>query len=319
MRFSLALAFALAFAASAARAGEVSPMQEGYWFCQTVQSAPTATLYVSDHFEANADRSEVPSAFKKMLAAKYGYAGQVSCSTALKGAGILEKISGDNQRWYGQIRAGGGKVVETHWTFAAEAERLSYQCSGGAEHMKGDMRAATYLYTDVLDMPGSEQAKLSEAWIAHIETLHPGWFFASKGCTLLPADATERKSMIDNMMASWKAHNAELVRLDWKYAPLGATAKPAAVPSAAAAANYYQCWMSDAGGGYYMTDGFPSAKDEAAVKAAWRTHIVALHPPKGFAQIGCKALPADATERRKAIDFNFSYAGPVATRIDWIP
>lgn len=212
------LALTIAMAASAAHAGE-SVDNDGIWFCQSIMSSPTATLYVSDHFDGRFDLAEVPNAFKKMIAAKYGADVQPSCSHAYRGPGILEKIKGDNQRWYGQIRAGGGKVVETHWVFAPQAERTAYVCFGGAQYAKNSAPAYSFFYTDAIEMPGSEQAKLGDAWDAYLKEQHPGWFFPYKGCNMIPSGQTAQ-SVIDGHTQAWMPHRAEIIHVDWKYGPV---------------------------------------------------------------------------------------------------
>ncbi len=121
IRIGLALT-ALALAAPL-HAGEAPATVDAYWHCHNIQSSPTATLYVSKLFDANAGQGEVYAAYKAMLASKYGITSQVSCSAAYKTTlGVHEKLVGDNARWFQQIRAGGGKVVDTGWTYATEAE-----------------------------------------------------------------------------------------------------------------------------------------------------------------------------------------------------
>ena len=108
---------ALMLAASAS-AGESQGTTEGFFLCQNIQASPTAPLYVSNLFEANAERGKVYQAYQQMLAAKYGLTTQVSCSMAYKGPGIREKLEGDNARWFQQIRASGGQVIHTGWTYS---------------------------------------------------------------------------------------------------------------------------------------------------------------------------------------------------------
>jgi hypothetical protein len=315
---------ALALVAIApARAGESTGYEQpGYWKCQTIQANPTAPLYVSDIFELQADPAEVQNGFQQSLAAKYGVKGQVSCSMAYKGAGILEKLKADDQRWFEQIRSGGGEVVETHWSFQPASARLPYLCMAGAQYQKDGARAYSYFYTDAFDMPGSEQPKLTRAWTAYVEALHPDWFFPAKGCILLPADPASRQAVIDGQAAPWKAQNAEIVHASWKYAPESADASPSAAAASAAyatnqatAQHFYQCFWTAVGRGYYITDGFGSDKDPGA---AWRAYMLAKHPPsEGFAQMRCMTLPDDAGEREKMLRQNAAIAGQGATRIDW--
>jgi hypothetical protein len=105
MRVPLCAAMAVIGVATADAGESTGYEQPGYWKCQTIQSSPTATLYVSDIFERKADPAEVQSAFQQMLAATYGLKDQVSCSMAYKSTpGIFEKMKADDQRWFQQIR-----------------------------------------------------------------------------------------------------------------------------------------------------------------------------------------------------------------------
>lgn len=300
---SITCCFVSIFAVSIvpALAGE-SVDNDGIWFCQSIQSSPTATMYVSDHFDGRFDLAEVPNAFKKMIAAKYGADVQPSCSHAYRGPGILEKITGDNQRWYQRIRAGGGKVVETHWAFVPAAERLTYVCFGGAQYARNGAPAYSFIYTGAVEMPGSEQGGLSLAWDAYLKEQHPDWYFPYKGCNMVPSGQTAQ-SIIDSHTASFMPGKAEKVSVNWKYAPQTASAAPneatAAIATAPtggeAGAGFYQCSMTSLGANY-MTPGFRSAKDLRTLAADWQAYIRKAHPVTGFARANCW----EATERQAA-------------------
>lgn len=287
----------------AAAAGESTGFEQpGYWKCQTIQTSPTAPLYVSDIFELKANPAEVQSAFQQTLAAKYGIKPQVSCSMAYKGPGILEKLKGDDQRWFQQIRAGGGEVVETHWTFAPQAARFSYQCWGGAEVAAGAERKHHFFYADPIELPGDMEGKINESWIAHLADLHPGWFFAaSQGCQRLPADPAAHAGVVASIMDPWKARNAEIHKLDWTYAPL--------VKNAAddVSSVFCQALRTD-NKHWYVTPVFPMASvDEAnAAMNAWRTYVKGLKDPDGMVVgdtylAGCDGpAPAKGLQQQKA-------------------
>lgn len=129
---TIVVGFGVALLCNVARAGEIPAARAGPWFCQSIHSDPTATLYASDVFGGTFDGSEVKSAFQNTLKAQHGVAIQVSCSMAYDTPGIREKIDADHQRWFTQIRNGGGTVVETHWTFEPAKTTFAYECFGGA-------------------------------------------------------------------------------------------------------------------------------------------------------------------------------------------
>ncbi len=300
MRISIwMIACSCMMAAGAAVAGE-SVDNDGIWFCQSTMTSPTATLYVSDHFDGRFDLAEVPNAFKKMIAAKYGADIRPSCSHAYRGPGVLEKITADNQRWYAQIRAGGGKVVETHWKFMAQAEHTGYVCFGGAQHAKNGAPAYSFFYTDEIAMAGAEQAKLNEAWDAYLEAQHPGWFFPYKGCNMIPSGQTAQ-SIIDGHTQAWMPHKAELIHVDWKFAPVAKNAADDA-PS-----EFCQALRTD-NKFWYVTPVFPMASvDEANLAMnAWRTHLRGLTDPEGVSVAdsylsGCDGPgPGKAMSQQKA-------------------
>lgn len=299
MRLIIGLALTILMPAAAARAGE-SVDNDGIWFCQSVMSSPTATLYVSDHFDGRFDLAVVPNAFKKMIAAKYGADIQPSCSHAYRGPGILEKLKGDNQRWYGQIRAGGGKVVETHWTFAAQAERVSYVCFGGAQYAKNGAPAYSFFHTDAIEMAASERGKLDEAWNAYLAEQHPGWFFPYKGCNMIPSGQTAQ-SIVASHTQAWMPGKAEIVHVGWTYAPATKSAAddtPSEFCQALRTDNKY----------WYVTPVFPMASvDEAnAAMSAWRVYLRGLKDPEGMSVAdsylnGCDGPgPAKAMKQQSA-------------------
>jgi hypothetical protein len=298
----LLLSLAASWFATTAGAGEIPAAQAGLWFCQSIQSSPTTTLYASDVFGGTFDGSEVKSAFQNALKTQHGVTVQVSCSMAYDTQGIREKIEGEHQRWFTQIRNGGGTVVETHWTFAPASERFAYQCFGGAQHMNGTARVSTYLYTDPLEMAGAQQDKLGLAWEAYLAELHPGWLFAgAEGCTRLPNDPTQRQAVIDSNAERWKALKAEMVRVNWTFAPVQASADDN-VPSV-----FCQALRSD-NKQWYVTPVFPAATaaEGTAAMNAWRTYLKGVKDPDGNIVAesyldGCDGPgPAKAMKKQKA-------------------
>ena len=318
-------ATSLVFACAAARAGEIPATQSGIFFCQTIGDA-AKPLYVSNVFEGNFSRDDAGRAFARELSTKYGITQQVSCSMAYKGPGIADKLNADHQRWFQQIRTSGGQVIETHWIFDPTNVRVAYLCFGGAQYAKAGARAAAYLSTDPIEMPVSDQEKLGLAWDAYLTGLHPGWFFAAKGCQVLPDDATKRREVIDSYAAQWKSQNAEMVHVNWTYAPVP-TSAGAAAPSV-----FCQALRGD-NKFWYVTPVFAAATvaDGTAAMNAWRTYLKGIKDPDGMVVAdsylaGCDGPgPAQAMAHQRAarneqindgggrvFEMTWTYAGPAA-------
>jgi hypothetical protein len=212
----MALTLAALAVASQAGAGEFGAKQKGLWLCQNNQASPTATLYASELFEANAARDEVSAAFKKMLAGKYQVTSGVSCSMAFNSPGIAEKLKADNLRWFKQLRASGAKVVETGWKFAADDQGSAtaptspsvagatpaalppktYQCwlnSYGNNYITPSFTSSTEYY------------KLNADWRAFITKAHPPSGPAQVACMEM-----------DPKQAASNLAQAERKRVDWK-------------------------------------------------------------------------------------------------------
>ena len=261
---------------AAARAGEIPATQSGFFFCQSIGDA-AVPLYVSDVFEGNFSRNDAARAFERELSTKYGVTRNASCSMAYEGPGIAEKLNADHQRWYQQIRTSGAQVIETHWVFEPTHVRVAYLCFAGAQHVKAGARAASYLSADPIEVAVSEQDKLSLAWDAYVTGLHPGWFFPAKGCQALPDDATKRREVIDSYAVQWKSQNAEMVRVNWTYSPVQASAADTA-PSV-----FCQALRSD-NKFWYVTPVFAAATaaDGTAAMNAWRTYLKGIKDPDGL-------------------------------------
>lgn len=212
----IALTLVTLAVASQAGAGEYQAKQQGLWRCQNNQASPTAPLYVSELFEANAARDEVSAAFKKLLAEKYSVTSAVSCSMAFKAPGIEEKLKADNLRWFKQLRASGTKVVETGWKFAAAAQAATtasiapsvasaapapqppknYQCwlnSYGNNYITPSFASSTEYY------------KLNADWRAFITKAHPPSGPAQVGCM-----------ETDPNVAANNIAQPQRTRIDWK-------------------------------------------------------------------------------------------------------
>lgn len=211
----IALTLAALAVASQADAGEFGAKQKGLWRCQNNQASPTATLYASELFEANAARDEVSAAFKKLLAEKYKVTSEVSCSMAFNSPGIAEKLEADNLRWFKQLRASGTKVVETRWKFAADAQGSTapiapstagatpaalppkaYQCwlnSYGNNYITPSFTSSTEYY------------KLNADWRAFITKAHPPNGPAQVACMAIdPKQAASNLAQVERKPIDWK-------------------------------------------------------------------------------------------------------------------
>jgi hypothetical protein len=198
---------------------------------------------------------------------------------------------------------------------------LTYVCTGGAEHMKGSARVSSFLYTDPVEIPGSEYAKLEEAWSAHLETLHPGWYFATKNCAQLPSDNAERQRVIDGTAEPWKRQNAEMVHIAWKYAPVQKSPDDD-VPSV-----FCQALRTD-NKEWYVTAVFPmaTAAEGTAAMNAWRTHLRSVKDSAGNSVgesylSGCDGPgPAKAMRHQRAErDEKIRDGGGRVVETDWLP
>ena len=176
-----------------------------------------------------------------------------------------------------------------------------YLCWGIAQHAKETTRLASYFYTDVIEVTAPQAGPLSEAWIAHLEELHPGWYFQAKGCTLLPNEATKRQIVIDATAAQWNNMNPEKVHTNWSFTPLQKSAADDA-PTV-----FCQALRSD-NKDWYVSPLFPAATadEETAAANAWRTCLKGNKDPDVYVVVesylsGCDGPgPANAMKHQKA-------------------
>ena len=131
--------------------------------------------------------AELQNAFQQHLLAKYAYKGQASCSMGSPNGRPASELQADMQRQYSQFRAQGKKIVETGFTMASPGITLAYGCFGVAKVRRAGMPDSTYYLTSKVFRlkPGDHGAELSNAWIDHLKSIHPGWYFQSPGCLLL--------------------------------------------------------------------------------------------------------------------------------------
>jgi hypothetical protein len=131
------------------------------------------------------------------------------------------------QRQYAQFRAQGKKIVEIPWTITSPGVTLAYQCFGVAEVRSAGTRAVHVLHSKIFRIQVGNQGELGLAWIDELKRLHPGWYFPSPGCNLLPADAAQHKALLDNTVAMYASSKPQVTPVDWQYRP-GAAAETAA-------------------------------------------------------------------------------------------
>jgi len=211
----IALTLVALMVASQAGAGEFGAKQKGLWRCQNNQASPTATLYASELFEANAARDEVSAAFKKLLADKYQVTSSVSCGMAFDGPGVAEKLNADNLRWFKQLRASGTKVVETGWKFVADAPASAAPAAPPVANAKpAALPPKTYQcwlnsygnnYITPAFTSSTEYYALNADWRAFITKAHPPNGPAQVACMEM-----------DLKQAASNLAQAERKRNDWK-------------------------------------------------------------------------------------------------------
>ena len=203
---------------------------------------------------------------------------------------------------------------------AEPAGVVTYVCTGGAEHVKGSARVSSFLYTDPVQIPGSDYVKLEEAWMAHLETLHPGWYFATKGCSQLPNESA-RQSVIDDAATTWKRLNAEMVHIGWKYAPVQKS------PADDMPSVFCQALRTD-NKEWYVTAVFPMATAEQGTAAMneWRMHLRNVKDSAGNGVgesylSGCDGPgPAKAMRHQRAArDEQIRDGGGRVVEVDWLP
>ena len=193
-------------------AGESTGTLRGLWLCQNAPIKEAA--YFAAIFEATADRVVVIQSFQKMLAAKYGYQGDVSCGV---GTGVSEadiaKAGEDRERFVKQLQQSNIKVFETGWRFEGETQSASaappaaaaasaaapaknYQCwidSFGNNYM-------TPAFSSTTELP-----KLISDWRAYITNAHPPSGYAQVTCMEMePSQAASNLAQAGRSLVDWK-------------------------------------------------------------------------------------------------------------------
>jgi hypothetical protein len=87
---------------------------------------------------------------------------------------------------------------------------------------------STYvLRSGIFRIQAGNQAELATRWIDHLKSLHPGWYFQSPGCNLLPADPAAHQEYVARHVAMYERFKPRVTLLDWQFRP-GAPAQTAA-------------------------------------------------------------------------------------------
>lgn len=195
----------------------------GWFRCDTNTGGDT--IYATPFFDWTGTFDELQNAFQQHLMAKYAYSGRVSCSMASPGGNTLANLQADMQRQYTQFRAQGKKIVELSWTILSPGVTLAYQCFGVAQVRRAGMPDSTYLlHSEVVRIKVGNSGELATAWVDELKRLHPGWYFPSPGCSLLPADPAEHQAFLNSMVEMYASSKPNVSQLDWRYQPGAAAA-----------------------------------------------------------------------------------------------
>lgn len=188
----------------------------GWFRCDTNTGGDT--IYATPFFDWTGTFDVLQNAFQQHLLAKYGYKGRVNCSMASPGGSTQASLQADMQRQYTQFRAQGKKIVELSWTILSPGVTLAYQCFGLAKVRRAGMADSTYLlYSKVTRIQVGNGEELYTAWIDELNRIHPGWYFQSPGCNLLPADPAEHPAFLSSMVAMYANSKPVVTQLDWQY------------------------------------------------------------------------------------------------------
>ena len=190
----------------------------GWFRCDTNTGGDT--IYATPFFDWTGTFDVLQNAFEQHLMAKYGYKGRVNCSMASPAGNTLASLQADMQRQYSQFRAQGKKIVELSWTMLSPGVTLAYQCFGVAKVRRAGMPDSTYLlHSEVVRIKVDNGGELYAAWIDELKRLHPGWYFQSPGCNLLPADPAQHPAFLNSMVNMYASSKPKVVQLDWQFQP----------------------------------------------------------------------------------------------------
>jgi hypothetical protein len=204
----------------------------GWFRCDTNTGGDT--IYATPFFDWTGTFDVLQNAFEQHLLAKYGYTGRVACSMASPGGNTLANLQTDMQRQYSQFRAQGKKIVELSWTILSPGVTLAYQCFGLAKVRRAGVPDSSYLlHSEPVRIKVDNGDELGNAWTDELKRLHPGWYFQSPGCNLLPADPAKYPAFLNSMVEMWAGSKPKVVQLDWQYqtGAAAATAEADAQPA----------------------------------------------------------------------------------------
>jgi len=294
---------------------QVDRPARGYWQCDT-RSDPQ-TIYATPFFDWTGLTAEVQNAFQQELIAKYGYKGQVSCSMAYANGQTMSGLQADLQRQYSQLRSQGRKIVETGWTMASPGVTLAYGCFGMARVRRPGMPDSAYLLTSkVFRLPPDDHGtELGNAWVDHLKEIHPGWYFQSAGCLLLPADPASHQAIYDSqaqLYANWKP---TVTQLDWQFVP-GAAAASASTDNAPA---YYCELLGSKPKTVFLTPvrAADPAWERMDYQYAWQGYVRS-HLDKDAYTGGCEAgTMKQETVARNGRRENYVSQGYTVRDVDW--
>ena len=287
---------------------------KGWFRCDT--NTGGVTIYATPFFDWTGTFDELQNGFQQHLLTKYGYKERVSCSMASPNGTTLAALQADIQRQYAQFRAQGKKVVEIPWTITAPGVTLAYGCFGVAQVRRAGMPDSTYLLTSkVFRIQPGNVRELYLAWVDELNRLHPGWYFQSPGCNLLPADPADHKGYYDRHAAMYERFKPKVTQLDWQYRPGAAAATEAEDKKPA----YYCERITGTSKTVYMTPVRPadSSWERWDIQNAWQTYVQSSLD-KGALTGGCEAgTMKQETVARNGRKEQWVNQGYTVREVDW--
>lgn len=313
-RFSLLVA-ALVPAGATTLAAQFDRPAQGYWQCDT-RSDPQ-TIYATPFFDWTGLADEVQNAFQQMLLSRYGYKGRASCSMASPNGQTVSALQADLQRQYAQLRAQGKKIVETGWTMASPGITLAYGCFGMARVRRAGVPDSAYLLTSRVFRlaPGDHGTELGNAWVEHLKDIHPGWYFQSAGCILLPADPASHQAIYASQADMYANLKPKVTQLDWQFVP-GAAAAMAAQDAAPA---YYCELVGSTPKTVFITPvrAADPAWERMTYQYAWQQYVRANLDKDAYTG-GCEAgTMRQETVARNGRRENYASQGYTVRDVDW--